>query len=390
MIPHKSHQEREMEPIEIEIWNQKEKERDDAYRERRKERDWEEEPQRPHKQTKTRVSTVEYRIGECNQVLVELWKEYQSSSSQNGEPTPTLQIHIPAKYITSTYRQVRVGQLWGTDVYTDDSDLVAVLMHTGYCRSTSSPPPPALHELCATLRLLPPQEYYSSTLRNNVRSRAWGASSGCSYRVEHCCVLTNDGAKIDLEPYLTYTSHVEPTLAPVVAERTMTTRAATLNALRQQRVVREVSLEFNLCNEPWIKYCLSAVADKGFKKPLYTSARLRKGEVLYLETRSCRYELCFNGEKRVKAAISYETQDSDAKNNNNLHTTIDVFRWSRCKKALPQDLMLQSGIPLPSQYLVVMNENLDWEEIKWSQTGVFVAGKEYTLARVHFMYPAPI
>lgn len=30
---------------------------------------------------------------------------------------------------------------------------------------------------------------YTSEQRNNVRSRAWGAGSGCSYRVEKCCIV---------------------------------------------------------------------------------------------------------------------------------------------------------------------------------------------------------
>lgn len=30
---------------------------------------------------------------------------------------------------------------------------------------------------------------YPSKLRNNVRSRAWGAGIGCSYRVERCCIV---------------------------------------------------------------------------------------------------------------------------------------------------------------------------------------------------------
>jgi len=34
------------------------------------------------------------------------------------------------------------------------------------------------------------------------------------------------GGTIDLEPRLSHTSAVEPTLAPVAVERTMTTRAA--------------------------------------------------------------------------------------------------------------------------------------------------------------------
>ncbi|OMO79104.1 Histone deacetylation protein Rxt3, partial [Corchorus capsularis] len=349
-------------------------------------------------QGKSEVSSVVYKVGECMQELIKLWKEYETSqadkngeSSQNG---PTLEIRIPAEHVTATNRQVRGGQLWGTDIYTDDSDLVAVLMHTGYCRPTASPPPPAIQELRATIRVLPPQDCYTSKLRNNVRSRAWGAGIGCSYRVERCCIVKKGGGTIDLEPCLTHSSTVEPTLAPVAVERTMTTRAAASNALRQQRFVREVTIQYNLCNEPWIKYSISIVADKGLKKPLYTSARLKKGEVLYLETHSCRYELCFTGEKMVKATPPSQAHEADPEKSQNHHShssnvekteadniMIDVFRWSRCKKPLPQKVMRSIGIPLPVEHVEVMEENLDWEDVQWSQTGVWIAGKEYTLAR---------
>lgn len=352
-------------------------------------------------QGKSEVSSVVYKVGECMQDLIKLWKEYESlQMEKNGESNlngPTLEIRIPAEHVTATNRQVRGGQLWGTDIYTDDSDLVAVLMHTGYCRPTASPPPLAIQELCATIRVLPPQDSYTSMLRNNVRSRAWGVGIGCSYRVERCCIVKKGGGTIDLEPCLTHTSAVEPTLAPVAVERTMTTRAAASNALRQQRFVREVTIQYNLCNEPWIKYSISIVADKGLKKPLYTSARLKKGEVLYLETHSCRYELCFTGEKMVKAAQLHGTEEME-KSHNHQHSSngekhdpenilIDVFRWSRCKKPLPQKVMRSVGIPLPLDYLEVLEENLDWEDVKWSQTGVWIAGKEYPLARVHFLSP---
>jgi hypothetical protein len=39
-----------------------------------------------------------------------------------------------------------------------------------------------------------------------------------------------------------------------------------------------------------LKYSISIVADKGLKKSLYTSARLKKGEVIYLETHFDRYK----------------------------------------------------------------------------------------------------
>ncbi|XP_061349562.1 uncharacterized protein LOC133294824 [Gastrolobium bilobum] len=353
---------------------------------------------------KAEVSSVIYKVGESMQELIKLWKEYESSQSQvekNGESSnsgPTLEIRIPAENVTATNRQVRGGQLWGTDVYTYDSDLVAVLMHTGYCRPTASPPHMAIQELRTTIRVLPPQDCYISTLRNNVRSRAWGAAIGCSYRIERCCIVKKGGGTIDLEPCLTHTSTVEPTLAPVTVERTMTTRAAASNALRQQRFVREVTIQYNLCNEPWIKYSISIVADKGLKKPLYTSARLKKGEVLYLETHSCRYELCYTGDKVLKATPATQLHDPDIEKSQNHHphstngekadsdnVLIDVFRWSRCKKPLPQKVMRTIGIPLPLEHVEVLEENLDWEDVQWSQTGVWIAGKEYTLARVHFL-----
>lgn len=355
-------------------------------------------------QGKVEVSYVVYKVGESMQELIKLWTEYESSQSQiekNGESSkngPTLEIRISSEYVTATNRQVRGGQLWGTDVYTYDSDLVAVLMHTGYCRPTASPPPAAIQELRATIRVLPPKDCYISTLRNNVRSRAWGAKIGCSYRIERCCIVKKGGGTIDLEPCLTHTSTIEPTLAPVAVERTMTTRAAASNALRQQRYVREVTIQYNLCNEPWIKYSISIVADKGLKKPQYTSARLKKGEVLYLETHTTRYELCFAGEKLVKATPATQANESCAEKAQNHHphsangeksepdhVMIDAFRWSRCKKPLPQKLMRTIGIPLPLEHVEVLEENLDWEDIQWSQTGVWIAGKEYTLARVHFL-----
>lgn len=53
---------------------------------------------------------------------------------------------------------------------------------------------------------------------------------------------------------------------------------------------QEVTIQYNLCNEPWLKYSMPAVADRGLKASQWTSARLHK-EVIYLETHNQRYEL---------------------------------------------------------------------------------------------------
>lgn len=60
---------------------------------------------------KAEVSSVIYKVGECMQELVKLWKEYEASQSEkNGESSntgPTLEIRIPAEHVTATNRQVR-------------------------------------------------------------------------------------------------------------------------------------------------------------------------------------------------------------------------------------------------------------------------------------------
>jgi hypothetical protein len=42
-----------------------------------------------------------------------------------------------------------------------------------------------------------------------------------------------------------------------------------------------------------LKYSMSIVADRGLKKSQYTSARLKKGDVLYMETHRHRYVECY-------------------------------------------------------------------------------------------------
>lgn len=82
-----------------------------------------------------------------------------------------------------------------------------------------------------------------------------------------------------------------------------------------------------------------------------------------------RYELCFNGEKVVKAATAFHAHgcETGRPQTNNAHSingersavdgessVVDVFRWSRCKRPLPQKSMQSIGIPLPLENVEVI------------------------------------
>ncbi|BBN05325.1 hypothetical protein MPTK1_3g12140 [Marchantia polymorpha subsp. ruderalis] len=365
--------------------------------------------------------TLLYRVGEgLQEEMRKIRKDYEGrlptmgSDMQSVHSAPTIEVRIPAELATTSNRQVQGSQLWGTDVYTDDSDLVAVLMHTGYYIPNANSPPSSILEIRVTIRILPPQENYHSTLRNNLRSRAWGAAGGCSYSADHCHLLKKDGGKIQLEPRLIFTPVYAPTLAPAVTERTVTTRAVSMSSYRQQRFVQEVTIQYNLCNEPWLKYNMNIVADKGLKKSQYTSARIKKGDVLYVETHSNRYELSYEEPKSSGAIIpaisekgkekaegtekpppqtfscshgekNHQTQIVPVSDKASASTPGEKFRWTHCKWPLPLVAMRAKGVPLPPDCIKVLESGLGWEEVLWSPAGVCVRGKEYPLARAQFV-----
>lgn len=82
-----------------------------------------------------------------------------------------------------------------------------------------------------------------------------------------------------------------------------------------------------------------------------------------------RYELCFNGEKVIKAATAphvhgaetgriqtYNSHLTNGERNavDGESTVVDIFRWSRCKRPLPQKSMQTIGIPLPLEHVEVI------------------------------------
>ena len=143
----------------------------------------------------------------------------------------TFTIRVPRTYLTSEKRDeiCRRRFLWGTEVYTDDSDPIAAAMHSGWIRGEWSLPegedellelvttngdddtkrsrrqqgpemeiptlmteplptgpvtPPRDMDAHITLLLLPPLQKYGAATRNGIRSREWGGNhDGLSYLI---------------------------------------------------------------------------------------------------------------------------------------------------------------------------------------------------------------
>ncbi|GAB7360338.1 hypothetical protein MBLNU230_g8296t1 [Neophaeotheca triangularis] len=136
-------------------------------------------------------------------------REYLSPSS----PTPTTKTKTATDEPSPLEEICRRRQLWGTEIYTDDSDVIAAAVHSGWLcgdfgpeanadlhdldldenppTNPSSPSsslalttkpahpvlPPAGHEAHISLLLLPPLDSYASTTTHHLTSREWNTST---------------------------------------------------------------------------------------------------------------------------------------------------------------------------------------------------------------------
>lgn len=276
-----------------------------------------------------------------------------------------VQVRIASHFLTSNNRQVRSRQLWGSDIYTSDSDLVAVLMHFGYVHHTINQPVRDILEIRVVVKPCEALSSYPSTPRNSIRSRAWNAPiTGCSYTVEKAWVVTRMGSSYDLKASVEGIPAVAQTFAPMHLER-IVTRSSVGAAAARHRMVQEVTVVFNLVNEPWHKYTPATICDRGLKPHDWTSSRLHTC-TLYAESYQHRYELSIMGQ--------------DGENESG-----EKFRWSRCKRPMTAREMQIVGVPLPNEHKEVLAEGLLWEELVWGPTSVIVKGEKYPLIRIHFM-----
>lgn len=114
------------------------------------------------------------------------------------------QVHIPFEYLSTLNKSVRDRKIWGNEVYTDDSDPVCVLMHSGLIPLFPSPPNfdvVCLFQVCDTL------SSYESSVSFGLESREFMGHDGKSIRL----LRVDKAARGSLSPRkVTVTKHFAP------------------------------------------------------------------------------------------------------------------------------------------------------------------------------------
>ena len=142
-------------------------------------------------------------------------------------------------------------------------------------------------------------------------------------------------------------------------------------------------MQYNLCNEPWLKYGLSLVTDRGLDPKLWTSYRLRS-EVLFLEGRTQRFEL-----SRVPslpaAATAAVALVGGGGGSGKLSSVPDRYCFKACTAPLEGRQLRELGVPLQPPHVKDLSGPLEWEEFGFCTDGLMVQGNYYALERLCWM-----
>ena len=116
-----------------------------------------------------------------------------------------VRVLVGREFLSSNNRQVRSRQLWGTGFYTEDSDVVAALVHCGYVNLALIDSVAAeIDSLSVRLEVSREPRQFVSTNSNNIRSRSWrahGPEEGrCSFSIGSCSATLVSGGNSTCTP----------------------------------------------------------------------------------------------------------------------------------------------------------------------------------------------
>ncbi|CAG8520424.1 6690_t:CDS:2 [Ambispora gerdemannii] len=280
-----------------------------------------------------------------------------------------LEVWIPSQHLIWDNTKVRKRWLWGTDVYTDDSDTVAVLIHTGYF--TPKPPksqwPPNFpdYDLCVTIRVLPKLVQYTSCSRNRIKSRSWGNHHGVSFKIESVRKMKEGealgrarggGRKQRLQRF-----HRLKRLAFGDSDRDNSQLFEQSAVLKFNIDEQSAVLKFNIDGDPCFKYSPHLMANQE------NLAKQFRKEVMFLENDEERYEISYDPRyDRYRVAVvlpSIQLNEAQL-------TTTSTTRYSETNSPF---------LPLEKSNLEeILRDDLILQDIEWVNVGVIVKDRVNT------------
>ncbi|MEE4248141.1 MAG: hypothetical protein V2I33_22340, partial [Kangiellaceae bacterium] len=227
--------------------------------------------------------------------------------------------------------------IWGNDVYTSDSDAVAIIQHTGFIDLPKNPALLEYEGVSLYVRVTKGRTNYVSSLKCRIRSKKATNYEGHSLRPERLNFLSSLGK---IEELIEMASRMP---SEYVRQRIK----PTLN-MRETKIIPTTLMVFNLSFEPTSIYSLDLLAEKGLEENQFVSYKLRTSS-LYLESSNDRFELSL-------CQDTGETPAAAATGEDDLFEEKERFRWGVVKQPIlfkDQKFMEDVKVPLAEEHVSV-------------------------------------
>lgn len=262
-----------------------------------------------------------------------------------------IEVRIASEFLSQSNKAFIERRIWGSDIYTSDSDPVCILQHSGYFQIKDLPPTD-IEGVSLYLRVSKGRSTYNSSFKNGIKSKKLSNYQGHSIKPENYVSLPSLGNKNQLKEMASK--------MPLISEYERKKQPPM--KLADNMYYTEFNMIFNLSYEMWLAYSLPAICDKGRDYKGYTSWKL-KNKVLYIETTEKRYEISLN--------VLVHKDDEF------LFEEFELFNFSEVKDPIEKDndFMLKTSIPLSEEYTIPIYEKVDWAEFLWGETALKVRDK---------------
>ena len=272
-----------------------------------------------------------------------LYKPFYSLPDLTPYVGEIIEVRVAAEFLSSLNKAYVENRIWGSDIYTSDSDMVCVLQHSGYY-NINDYTPTEIEGLSIYLRVSKGRAAYNSSLKNGVRSKKLNNYHGHSIKVEGFSDRTFLGTEDELKSMA----------ARMPSNSEYKRKKPNPQRLADNMYYTEFNMVFNLSFEMWLAYSLPAICDKGRDFKDFTSYRLKKN-VLYIETSNQRFEISLNF--------------MDHNNDDYLFEEYETYKIAEVLDPIEKDndFMREEKIPLDDKYVKVLFNMVDWHDLLWGE-----------------------
>ncbi|KAL4507282.1 hypothetical protein ABPG72_002075 [Tetrahymena utriculariae] len=278
-----------------------------------------------------------------------LYKEGVKLPDLSEQLNQTIEVRVSKEYIHRFNKQYLSRNIWGSENYTSDSDIVCILIHHGFVKFDQSElqKDSKYAGVQVTFTVSKNRKTYVSQEKNNITSRANKSYQGYTIKPNSCNFITNLGSQEDLN------RNAALMCTPVGRKKIKP------NYVLQPRnilPIPEVNIIFNLSNDPAYKYCIINFCDKSDESKDWMSHKLQT-HALYIENDKERYEISRVPEGEM-----------------NLVNEFDAYKLSRVKdpQLLDNEEMQKQNIPLSPNMVELIHTDLDWSDFKWGSNVLII------------------